>query len=118
MQEEVLQRLDTLANRLGVAVEHLYAVLVRQAYVEFVQALIGFMLVAGAAYLWYRLGKWYNDENTELDYTSTDHYGFVLVVTGMVLLVVSIGIIYHLVTTIGYLINPEYFAVKKIIELM
>ena len=37
MQDEILKRLDALAQKLGTTAEHLWAVLIRQSYIEGVE---------------------------------------------------------------------------------
>jgi hypothetical protein len=108
MKEEALKRLDALAEKLGVVSEHLWAVLVRQQYVE---AWFGQIVALVAAVLlvviWRRtLGRergYYDDA-----------------VLGASLASVPLGIaivIGSYVAMTGFL-NPEYGALREVLSVL
>lgn len=57
MQKELLARLDVLADKMGVTVEYLWGVLVKQAYVDGIRDVIIGVLLLGVAWLIHRYIK-------------------------------------------------------------
>lgn len=114
MNQEILQRLDALAAKLGVTATHLWAVLVRQAYVEFATSVAFAVIIAIATYGFVRVVRhgiaqeWYDD----YDGLPQIFTGIVGIVLGVCWLVALVGV----VQGIGYLINPEYFALHEVIK--
>ncbi len=106
-KDNVNQILDALAARLGTPAAHLWAVLVRQAAIEFwTQA--GLTLFAWALVL---VGLRYTRSRWE-DWD--DFQPIVLVIGGAA---VAATIIATIVTIqyVGYLLNPEYYALREVL---
>jgi hypothetical protein len=103
MNQELLQRLDALAAKLGVASEKIWDVLVYQGHVAgIVGAVVAGISVIGF-YATYKLAKKYDgyDEGPII---------FAVVVVCISILLLIIGIYNAL-----YLLNPEYYAVEKLL---
>lgn len=112
MNEEVLQRIDALAEKLGVVSEHLWGVLVRQAYVEAVIA--AFILLATAA-AWVLVVRTYRSHKAEDQYFDIEDHP-ALTIGSIILAIVSVVVILvcpEIILTA--LINPEYAALRKIL---
>lgn len=114
MNQEVLSRLDALAAKLGVAANHLWGVLVRQAYVDALGSLLFALIAAALTYGFYRVvlygraEKWYDGYDTELAVVGTGVVGVGLVVCVVIALV-------QLVAGIQNVANPEYFALRHVL---
>ena len=107
MQEELLKRLDLLATKLGVAVEHLWAVLVRQGTVE---GVIGaFAAILGGVIC---LVSFKNLRAAYQEYEDGTVVGWAFLAF-MSLIAFAIG-----VDQAKYLFNPEYFALQEVLRLL
>jgi hypothetical protein len=108
MQQEILKRLDALAEKLGVAANHLWQVLVLQVHNEAIVLLVvgTIAFIAGSA-----VATWGHrnlDEQGEgAAFAIVFGWGLVAVVGG---LCITHGIL--------YLLNPEYYALKEILEVL
>ncbi len=117
MKEELLERLDLLAAKLGVAVEHLYVVLTNQGYVEGFLAL-GFatvsftILVIAAIQLFKNVSLVAKaDMNDEVEYgIKAFFWGFATIASAVLTAGNAVNI--------KYLFNPEYFALREILKLV
>lgn len=120
MSEELNKQLAGLASRLGVSVEHLWGVLIRQAYIDGVSSL-GTTLVCvllGVAVIYafiYLRRKFKNKPNQEL----TQPFGLLLEPTGFVILcVVLLAIITiasdNLYWVVSDFFNPEFYALRHL----
>ncbi len=109
----------TMADHLGVAVPHLWEVLVKQQIVEFFVDLatisimwIGFVV---GVKMWFNLRSWLLANN---DGEARDIVPVVMgAVLGGFLIFTLIGT-FETIQEIGQLINPEYYALKDIAELI
>lgn len=113
--QEVLSRLDALAAKLGVAASHLWAVLVRQAYVEaagtalFVAMIVALTYVAVRVFRYGRAKEWYSGFDNESACIGTAVACLGLGVCWVIALV-------QIVCSAQNILNPEYFALSKILE--
>lgn len=122
MNEKLAELLAQLAAKLGTTVEHLWAVLVHQAKVEALVS-IGWDIAAVVyvALLIKKLPGWFQ---AVADYDDEGEGGkaFCMLfgaVAGVVVGVVAfIGIIATVGTTVTQLANPEYWALKEILEVL
>ena len=115
MTPELEHRLSALADKLGVSIEHLWGVLVRQASIDGVYSL----LIAGAAgaimagiVAGYWLVAWRSQSGDPLSTFQNRTFGGV--VAGMLVLAFGtmfFGSIYNALTDFG---NPEYFAIRHL----
>ena len=112
---EVLKRLDALAAKLGVGAQYLWAITVKQQYIDgCVDALTAVGLGVLAALL-YRHLRSYNGAHAECNKYSCEH-GLIQSVH-WTFMVVS-GFLAYLATycAVTELLNPEYAAFKSILE--
>lgn len=132
---ELFKRLDALADKLGVAAGHLWAVLVRQAYVEgmFYTAVSAALLVGVALCLYWI--RWYSKqpEKYEREYsqyneygpnekfkttTRFERYGWVPITSTLVGLALTGFAFDAAIAAITGISNPEYAALQKIMEML
>lgn len=110
MNEETLRRLDALAEKLGVATEYLWGVLIAQSKVAIVECIVGF--IVGGLLL---ATTWYLSRKA----AAADDYGYEGFALGSgALLLGIIGIVVLLVATFSIwtpLLNPEYYALKQVL---
>lgn len=109
---EATKYIDAVASKLGVAGEHVYGLLVKQAMIGGVMNLVVAVILLGVAYALVRLTKWlfssgkaFSSDSTPLGIFS----GFFALIT----LFLGLDCAY---TGVGALINPEYYAIKEILD--
>lgn len=110
--EQILTRIDTLANKLGVTAEYLFGVYVKQAYVEVVQYII-LASIWGAVFTITLLafkksmsGSWDNPT-----------FYNIAAITGAVLsFVLTLAMMIEIGVAITCYLNPEYFAFKEVLS--
>lgn len=135
LTEGILERLDSLALSLGTTVEHLWEVLVKQAQVKIIENIIIILLLSALVpiclVLFKKLNKTRVRRKTERiakkkegEFTyCNEGDDDVVEIIGMVILGVfvamSIAIIIGRVSTMPTLIlNPEYYALQKVLTLL
>jgi hypothetical protein len=110
MDQEILQRIDTLAEKLGVVGEQLWTVLVLQVHIHVIQKIIP--IICGIIYIflfyrwWSKLGK-----KDPFEY----EHPFVLI-GWIVAVIMVIFILLESTDIIGMIINPEYYALQKLLR--
>lgn len=112
MNEEILQRIDALAAKLGVVGEHLWAVLVKQVQVDVIVA-------SGVLGLWTALSiLWYVTNRAAIKkHGFSDAMEFGVGRTIFFAMLVVVGIIVWSACSpviLTGLLNPEYAALKKL----
>jgi hypothetical protein len=115
MTPELEHRLSALADKLGVSIEHLWGVLVRQASIDGVYSLLiaaaaGAIMVGIVAIYW--LLAWRRPSGDSLWTFQNRLFGGV--VAGMLVLAfgtIFFGSMYNALTDFG---NPEYFAIRHL----
>jgi hypothetical protein len=112
MKEEILSRLDALALKLGVAVEHLWEILVRQGFVEGVCGAIGLLLGSFGVCVSYKLFK--KAFHDDID----DNLAGGCIIAGVIIAILAIIFILIGFFDIQYLFNPEYFALNKVLKII
>ncbi len=116
--KEVLDRLDALANTLGVSIEYLWGVLVRQAYVEPIYTLavsfVGLVAFCVCAYYFNRALNLIESNN------DASFAIFMLAGTGGAvsgpLFFINLGL--GIKGFIQALANPDYYALKQILDII
>jgi hypothetical protein len=113
--DKIANLLEELANKLGTTMEHLWNILIHQAYVEAFKniSIIAFFIIAEMLIfkyvIKYNKGKRFEDID--------DDFGFIAVILFIVILVLIIIIIMSLVPeTIDAIFNPEYWALNHILK--
>lgn len=120
IQERAINLIDTLALQLGVAAEHVYAVLSRQVVLEAVVTLVTiFALIVfttAAAYVAARAFRWIQ----ALDGMPSDGQEvmtIISVVLALILIIVTTAVIFSEgPTAIMKLVNPEYYVIKELLS--
>ena len=114
MQEEILTRIDALAEKLGVAAQELFAIYVRQAPLEFVDvAAVAVVLIIIGLLFKYSLSKMIKEEQF-------DDSGW-WIVTGVTCVALFIFVAVEIGETaqaIKAVLNPEYYAITHLSELI
>lgn len=115
MNEEILSRLDVIASKLGVAAEHLWGILTKQALVAGSYAAI--LLCLGGVLLY--LGS---KVKVEKYWIKDDYWTSHPTVEGIKkVLLILIGAwitAYNLYQALVCFINPEYYAYVKLVNLL
>jgi TRAP-type C4-dicarboxylate transport system permease small subunit len=122
--DELTQLLQQLAGQLGTTVEFLWGVMVRQARVEAIYNIVSLCIttILWIASYWYI--KWTCNvwrKWTEIDKIPEEDERYLhLVIVGffgyVILAVITFVLIVHTKQTVTQLLNPEYWALKQILE--
>ena len=120
MSEELNNQLAGLANKLGVTVEHLWGVLVRQAYIDgisslattLVCAVLGAVVVYAFFYLRLKFKNTLHEESSQPLGLLMEPYGFVIL--GIVLLAIIMIGSDNLYWVISDFSNPEFYALRHL----
>ena len=111
---EILTRLDAIASQIGVKIEILWPILVKQAYVKGVEQIIdGFLCALAAFFLARLLTKWKSPKE-DYGFASADiglfkTFGWVAVV---ILSFFSLNV----TGGVSHLLNPDYYAILNLKE--
>jgi formate hydrogenlyase subunit 3/multisubunit Na+/H+ antiporter MnhD subunit len=113
MTEELGRKLAELAARLGTTVEHLWSVLIRQAYIDGISSLITVLITVAFGLGLIFLFQYVRNKHKEAleKYVPT---GLEFVVLGMVLVVVAGIAGNNLYWVISDFFNPEYYALRQL----
>jgi hypothetical protein len=118
MSDELHKELAALAAKLGVSVEHLWGVLVRQAYIDGLSSLVTVFCcaAAGLGVLWfffYRRRKYKQAEPKERFFLSTNEpLEYLVMGTILFFLVALAGNNFYWV--ISDFFNPEFYALRHL----
>ena len=114
-KQEILKRLDALADKLGTTAAYLWAVLIRQAKIEAITDILWIVLVIGIVYGVVRWTINYYTRHDEL-MDGEPKEGIPLVVAwiiGAICIGFGIACLFELPTLI---LNPEYWALQQILN--
>ncbi len=113
MSEKLENALMELAAQLGTTVEHLWGVLVRQAQVEGVLAVLTLTAIGAVGYGLYRLTKkyWCKTGQGETEVLLVGAW-----VLGVIFAAIPAAFAVHTLAT--SLVNPEYWALQRILGLL
>lgn len=106
--QNIGQILDAIAARFSVPAAHLWAILVRQAYVEAFTSFVGFLVVSVVTALLWRKGVRVHAEDS---YAAEPWFVGAMCVS----LVCAIFFI-MLVIDVSHALNPEYYALMKVLD--
>ena len=105
MQQELLNRLDALAAKLGTTAEHLWGVLIYQARIDALVSAIGFVVFGLITMFLYKVVR-----------NADDEIDRIFPAVGMVITFgIAIACLFSIWTP---LLNPEYFALQKVLEVL
>jgi len=110
LEQKVVEVLDTIALKLGVGVDHFWPILVEQQYVEAMRGPSFFIVGVLILIATYVYG---NKLKTNITESLPGTAGFIF---GSGFLVV--GLLSSVTKSIPQIINPEYYALKEIMDLL
>jgi len=112
--EALAKILNELADKLGVTVNHLFAIMIKQSYITGIECFIGIIPLSLMLWLFIKIFNKERGEDT-ITYFLEDNYGWVMIgfIVGSVSL---IGITFCLIDGTNALLNPEYFALHQILK--
>ena len=124
MEEKAFEYIDALAANLGVAAEHVYGALLKQAMVSGVRSLVYIILCLAVVYMVILLLKKVytdvkdgNNNSIFLDGWDISAAGIIAsFVGGIALFILFIAIIANISNASTALLNPEYWALKEILD--
>lgn len=111
MTDQILQRIDALAAKLGVTAPYLWGVLIKQARVEVLTDAICMVVFSVGIYVCYRVGRRYATVTSE----DGGDILCVLCVGAAMIMLVSLIVVSRKIST--PLFNPEFYALQQINEL-
>ncbi len=114
-EQKIMEALTVIGQKLGVASEHLYSVLVRQAYVDAAQFAVEFAVACIPAFILCRVAYCsYPKRSSETyhDYDNRIFRAIACTIAGSLATIVAAA---FLCRALGGLINPEYLAIKEIL---
>lgn len=120
MEQKIVEIIDKLAEKLGVASEFIWSVLVKQAFVEAVISIFWAIIMYLSAFVFYifvrNLFKEYSE--AQKNKPNEDYEGYVIAVimsgaAGLICLLIGL---FQTADAIHCLINPEYWALRKILN--
>lgn len=115
MSQEITEILNVLAERFGTTVEHLWVVMVRQAYINAIGIVAFYIVTAITTYYLVRFVKTNKKENS-FDYFIMDNLAvFLMSVVNLIMIVVCVALFGSILTAI---FNPEYWALQQIFSLL
>jgi hypothetical protein len=126
MKEKAFQKateyIDAIAAKLGVAAEHVYGILVRQQYVEGITTILGCLTFVAVMFFISRkitdLTKSTRESAKKKSFTeiSEDLAHVVLVLGWIAFFFALIFASFAIPDSVAKLINPEYYAIKEILD--
>lgn len=111
MEEELLSRLDLLVSKVAEISPKVWAIYVKQQYIEAISILVSFLLVLFTSiFLWrfFNRNKWYEE------YEGKGIGAFV--VTVLLILTLIFLFICSILDAVPQLINPEYYTIKELVN--
>lgn len=112
IQSKVVNILDTLSAKLGVASEHLWGVMVKQAYVGGISNILSVILVVVNIFIFMKFVKFATKEELLEDYFVVFFGCFVW---GIITIVLVVSGFFGIFEAITQLVNPEYWVLREIL---
>ncbi|MCP9283002.1 hypothetical protein [Bacillus safensis] len=115
--DKAMAYIDKLAAKLGVAAEHVYGVLVKQAVVGGVlSTLMMIVAIIVAVFLTKSLAEKSREYQKHVGEYGLNPYQVIHWFTVFALVVLSIAALTNGPDMVGKIINPEYYAIKEILD--
>lgn len=119
LRQQIFSRIDLVGEKLGVAVEHIWSVLVRQAYAEAAISFVWLLTWLVGLYFCRRWHAWAWSDKNNLDGDGEEVVQVFSVITMMLTIVLGLVLVLpNVAHSVGYIVNPEYFAFKRAAELI
>ena len=123
MEEKAFEYIDAIAANLGVAAEHVYGALLKQAMVSGLRSVVYIIIYLAVSYAIIKvLKRVYSDVKEDEEGLFVDSFGvplggvFALVFGGIALVIMFFVIMADISNTSTALLNPEYWALKEILD--
>ena len=119
--KELVPLLDKLAEKLGITVQYIFSVFVRQAFWSGISDLIQYtLLIIGIGVWWkYREKFWSLNKKSSSDYREDDVIPKVIwTICGVVLFIILIVAFLSFPNTIKAFVNPECWALERILDFL
>lgn len=123
MGEQINLVINNIAEKLGVGVEKVYPILLKQAYIEGIMGIVGIVLSMSMLFVVYKLVYKYYIEEVDTSYgkgkrvCDWDEFTLLLVNIVVIVVVISnfivIGCFYS--PTITALFNPDYYIIEELV---
>jgi hypothetical protein len=118
MNDKTLALIDKMADKLGVAAGHLWEVMVRQAYISGIVAVVEHLvflaiIIHSLIYIPRWLREYYSPDTPKDREQVVSLYALF---SGMALLFSLLGTLIEILPTVTKLTNPEYWALQKILQ--
>jgi hypothetical protein len=114
--KEIAPLLEKLAKQLGTTVEYLWGVLVRQAMISACIDILQYIMLGVATYFFVILTKKFYKISEDANW---DEFWIVLpALIGIALLIIWVVAFFAIQNTITGFINPEYWALRKVLEII
>lgn len=125
MEEKAFEYIDAIAANLGVAAEHVYGALLKQAMVSGLRSVVYIIICLAVGYMVIRLLKRIyadvKDENTDSIFVDGWHDlnagGIIASFAGGIAIIIMFFVIMaEISNATTALLNPEYWALKEILD--
>lgn len=118
MNDKTQAVLASLAQKMGVTIEQLWGVMVKQAQISAVSSCVEIVLLTAFIFFVYRLHKQFSTENKDgyVMYDEGDGYGILMILLAVscaVMVVVIACLVNNVVTA---LLNPRYWAIQQLMD--
>lgn len=116
MDDRTYSLLQELASQIGTTVDFIWPILVRQAYIEGIVGIILYIFLAVGIFVYVKImivKVWHNIDTSDW-YEDEKKAG--IIILGVMLAVLFIIAILTFSFTISSLVNPEYHAIRTILD--
>jgi len=118
LEDKITNLLEKLANKLGTTIEHLWNILIHQAYIEAFKNIIMIAFFIIAEILIFKYAVRYN-KGKSLEDIDNDFRSITVIILFIIISVFTIIMIASLIPeTIDAIFNPEYWALNHILKLI
>jgi len=118
MNKETLDLLQQLAAKLGTTAEHLWSVLIRQAYISFAMDLVLYVALILAMFVCFKKVFPFFGHKCQEDPDGDFVYLLGTFFVGAILLACTLVAIFGISDTVTKIANPEYWALMQIFDAM
>lgn len=115
--EQLSTLLEQLALKLGTTVEYLWDVLIKQAFIAGIQAILAFVLVNIFIGIWYMIHRKFSNTPNKY-YAAYNEVPYVAPMAFTIVILIACWIVglVEAIKSITNFINPEYWALQQILE--
>ena len=123
MEEKAFEYIDAIAANLGVAAEHVYGALLKQAMVSGLRSVVYIIVCLAVGYAIIKVFKRiYSDVKEGEDSIFVDSFGislggvFAIIIGGVAIIILFFAIMADIGNATTALLNPEYWALKELLN--